>query len=149
MKHLHTRYVYPSNLPAVQASEITIAELIGQVYEDAPVAMRTRLVGQLMHPLGVLALLAVANGIFAKAWFHSVWPGTQVRFEDLSKVRAQDINTLVERVQQISVETIDGLAQVLAGSPMLVGSAAATILATILLRRSSAGRNVSTVTCPV
>ena len=149
MKHLHTRYAYPSNQPTVQSSEITISELVGQVYQDAPATVRTRLIELLIRPLGVLALLAVANGIFAKAWFHSAWPGTQVRLEDVTKVRAEDIVSLADRVQQVSVEAVDGLAQVLAGSPMLAGSAAAAILATILLRRSSADRNVSTVTCPV
>lgn len=149
MNHFHTRYVYPSNQPAVQASEITISELVGQVYQDAPAAVRTRLVEQLIRPLGVLALLAVANGIFAKAWFHSAWPGTQVRLEDVNKVRAVDIVSLVDRVQQVGVETLDGLAQVLASSSTLAGSAAAVILATILLRRSGAGRNMSFATCPV
>lgn len=136
----------PQNFPigvtavqsGLQASEISIPELVGQVYEAAPVAERTRLLKHLMRPLGILSLVAVANGIFAKAWFRS--PDLQLRLEDVGNVQVTDVIALVDRVQQVSVEAVDGLAQLVAGSPLLAGSAAAAMLVTVLLQRARTRR---------
>src|SRR4051812_18284202 len=43
-------------------SEAAIAQLVGQVYEIAPPAERSRLLEHLLKPLGVLSLVAIANG---------------------------------------------------------------------------------------
>ena len=126
--------------PGCQTSEITIPQLVGQVYEAAPVAERTRLIEYLIRPLGVLSLMAVANGIFAKAWFRSEWPDMHVRLEDVNTVSAVDVIALADRVQQVQVEAIDGLAQLLASSSVLAGSAAAVMLVAVLLKRSRTRR---------
>jgi hypothetical protein len=47
---------------------------------------------------------------------------------------------LVEHVQQVSVETVDGLAQLLARSPVLAGSAAAALLTSWLMQRARSRR---------
>lgn len=122
-------------------SEISIAQLVGQVYESAPAAERSRLLEQLLRPLGVLSLVVVANGIFAKIRFRSSWPDLHVRLEDAQNVQASDIITLVNYVQQVSVQAINDLAGVLATSPVLMGSAAAALLMTLLLQRNRARRS--------
>ena len=123
-----------------QASAHTISELVGQVYEAAPPAERSRLLEQLLPPLGVLSLVAIANGIFAKVRFRGGWPELHVRLEDAQNVQASDVITLVDHVQQISVQAVDGLAQMLASSPVLTGSAAAALLMTLLLQRARSRR---------
>ena len=127
---------FASRQAGLQTSEISIPELVGEVYEAAPLAERKRLIGYLMRPLGVLSLVAVANGIFAKARFRSTWPDMQLRLEDVGNVQPSDVVALVDRVQQVSIEAIDGLAQLLTASPLLAGSAAAIILVTVLMQRS-------------
>ena len=123
-----------------QVSEASIAQLVGQVYESAPVAERSRLIEQLLRPLGVLSLVAVANGIFAKIRFRSGWPDLHVRLEDVQNVQASDIIVLVNHVQQVSVQAVNDLAGVLAASPVMMGSAAAALLMTLLLQRSRTRR---------
>jgi hypothetical protein len=123
-----------------QMPEISIAQLVGQVYESAPPAERRRLLEHLLRPLGMLSLLAVANGIFAKIWFRGGWPNMRVQLEDAQKVQASDVITLVNYVQQVSVHAVDGLADVLATSPVLTGSAAAALLLTVLVRRARTRR---------
>lgn len=118
-----------------QVSEAAIAQLVGQVYELAPPAERTRLLEHLIKPLGVLSLAAVANGIFASIRFRG-WPDLNVRVEDVQNVQARDVITLVNYVQQVSVHAVDGLARLLAASPVMTGSAAATLLVTLLVQRS-------------
>lgn len=126
--------------PGFQPSDISIPQLVGEVFDAAPLAERKRLIGYLMRPLGVLSLVAVANGIFAKARFRSTWPDMQLRLEDVSNVQPSDVVALVDRVQQVSVEAVDGLAQLLAASPVLSGSAAAAVLVAVLLQRSRSRR---------
>lgn len=125
-----------SRPPAIQGQEKTVAQLVGEVFDAAPLAERKRLIGYLMRPLGVLSLVAVANGIFAKAMFRSTWPDVQLRLEDVSQVQTSDVVALVDRVQQVSVTAMDGLAQLLTGLPLLAGSAAAAMLVAVLVQRS-------------
>lgn len=121
-------------------SEAAIAQLVGQVYEFAPPAERRRLLEHLIRPLGVLSLVAVANGIFASIRFRSGWPDLNVRMEDAQNVQPGDVIALVDYVQQVSVNAVDGLAHLLSASPVLTSSAAATLLITVLVQRARTRR---------
>ena len=123
-----------------QVSEISIAQLVGQVYESAPPAERSRLLEHLLKPLGVLSLVAVANGIFATIRFRSGWPDIHIRPEDAQNVQASDVITLVNHVQQVSFHAVDGLATMLASSPVTTGSAATALLITVLVKRARSRR---------
>lgn len=118
------------------ASEAEIAQLVGQVYAIAPPTVRTRLLEHLLRPLGVLSLVAVANGIFASIRFRSGWPDLHVNVEDAQNVQPGDVITLVSHVQQVSIHAVNGLADMLATSPVMTGSAAAALLVTLLVQRS-------------
>ena len=103
--------VYDSAQPDVKSR--MLAQLVGKVFEAAPSALQSRLLHQLMRPLGLLSLLVVANGVFAKLWFRSTWPDMQTQLEDAPNVQASDVILLVEYVQQVSVDAVDGVAQLL------------------------------------
>lgn len=117
-------------------SETAIAQLVGAVYEAAPPAERSRLLAHLIKPLGVLSLVAVANGIFASIRFRAGWPDLKVPLEDVQNVQVVDVISLVTRVQQVSLQALDGLTSVLTSSPALTSSAAAALLLTVLLQRA-------------
>jgi hypothetical protein len=125
---------YGSALPEVKSR--MLAQLVGKVYETAPPTLQSRLLHQLIRPLGILSLLAIANGIFAKLWFRSTWPEMQVQLEDAQNIRTSDVILLVEHVQQVSMDAVDGLAHLLAVSPLMTSSAAAAVLVTLLMNRS-------------
>jgi len=114
----------------------TIAQLVGQVYESVPPAEQSRLIEFLLRPLGVLSLVSVANGIFANIRLRSDWSDIHVRPEDVQNVQASDIISLVNHVQQVSVHAVNGLASILATSPVMTGSAAAALLVTVLMQRA-------------
>lgn len=126
--------------PDQPVSEAAIAQLVAEVYEIAPPVERSRLLEHLLRPLGVLSLVAIANGIFANIRFRSGWPDIHVRTEDAQNVRAGDVIALVNHVQQVSVHAVDGLAHQLAASPVLTSSAAASLLITLLLQRARTRR---------
>jgi hypothetical protein len=117
-------------------ADMSIPELVASVYESAPPAERGRLLEQLLRPLGILSLFGVAGGIFARARLHGGWQDLHIRLEDIQAVRASDVTALVDYAQQVSVEAVDGLAQLLTASPVLSASAAAVLLATLLARRA-------------
>ncbi|MDE2452107.1 MAG: hypothetical protein KGL43_00815 [Burkholderiales bacterium] len=128
--------VDPAAAPEPPATEDRIPELVGAVYALAPAPERGRMIEHLLRPLGVLSLVAVAGGIFAKIRFRSGWQDMHVRLDDLLNVKPGDVVALADHAQQVSVETVDSLAQMLAASPMLAGTAAAVLLATLLIQRS-------------
>lgn len=123
-----------------QVSEITIAQLVGEVYESAPPVEKSRLLEHLLRPLGVLSIVAVANGIFASIRFRGGWQDMHVRPEEAQNVQASDVITLVNHVQQVSFHAVDGLAKMLAASPVMTGSAAAALLVTVLMQRARSRR---------
>ncbi|WP_394788922.1 hypothetical protein [Rhodoferax sp.] len=125
-----------------QVSDDRIAQLVGQVYAAGPAAEQSRLLEHLLRPLGVLSLVAVANGIFAQFRFRSGWQDLHVRMEDAQNVRSSDVEALVHHVQQVRVEAVDGLVKILIASPVMAGSAAAALLVTVLVQRAR-GRRAS------
>ncbi len=122
------------------ASDITIPQLVGKIYHAAPASERCRMLDYLIKPLGALALVGVCNGIFTKIWFRNGWHDFHVGPEDVQIVQAIDVISLVDYVQQTSAESINGLASLLTTSPLMVYSAAAAMLVTILVRRTQTRR---------
>ena len=121
---------------APSAPDLQIPDLLAQVYEAAPAAERCHLLEQLLQPLSLLSLVAVAGGVFAQIRLRCGWQQLDVRLDDLQNVRSADVAALVDYAQQVSVETVDGLAQMLSAMPVLSGSAAAALLVAMLLRRA-------------
>lgn len=121
-------------------SNTPIADLLGEVYESAPPAERSRLLAHLLRPLSLLSLAAVADGIFADIRLRGGWPDLQVRLEDAQRVHVSDVIALADYVQQVSIESIQTLTRMLTVSPMVTGSAAAALLMTVLVQRAQARR---------
>jgi hypothetical protein len=124
----------------LQVSDSTIAHWIGQTFELAPDTDRRQLLVPLLRPLGLLSLAAVAGGVFTRIRLNSAWPELRVPGVDLGRLRGSDVAALADHVQQVSVESVDSLAQVLAQSPVLAGSALTALLITVLLQRAHARR---------
>jgi hypothetical protein len=127
-------------LPGCHVDEVSVPQLVGEVYTAAPAADKARLLQFLLPTLGVMPLIVVANGLFARMRFRDGWSNFHVRLDDLQQVRANDVVSLVERVQQAGSQVLDGLAQTLASSPALATTAAAGILIVLLTRRAAERR---------
>jgi len=118
-------------------TDAEVPVLLAQVYEIAPPTGRTRLLTQLMQPLGLLSLVAVAGGVFAKLRFRDAPGPLNLRIEDTLLIGAEEVRALAEHAQQVSVETVDALRLWLTQGPVLAGSAAALLLVQLLKRRSA------------
>jgi len=124
--------VYSSAAPALQSD--MVSKLVGKVYQTAPPDERGLLIRCLMQPLGILSLLAVANGVFAKIRLQGGLSGLSSR---LDEVQVDDVIELANFAQQVSEQAMHSLAQWLSASPVLVSSAAAAILVKILMDRAT------------
>jgi hypothetical protein len=113
-----------------------VPQLVAEVYEAAPQEERRVLLAALLRPLGLLSLAAIGNGVFAHLRLRGGWPEFRPAVEDLNRVRGSDVAALVHHVQQVSVETVQGLAALVKSSPVLAGSAAAAMLVALLVQRS-------------
>ena len=115
--------------------DASVPLLIGQVYESAPASLRAKIVSHLLQPLGLLSLVALANGVFATIRFRAGLAQGSVALDDVVDVQASDVIALADWVQQVSVEVVDGLAQLIGTSALVSGSAAAALLTSLLLQR--------------
>lgn len=109
-----------------------VPTLVAAVYEAAAPAERKHLLEQLLQPLGLLSLAAVANGMFARFGLRGGWTPLQLQADEVQSVQSQDVAVLADYLQQLGIHTFDGVCQVLSNSPALMGTAAATVLLALL-----------------
>jgi hypothetical protein len=129
-----------------QAQDHMLAKLVGKVYETAPPPIKIRMLEQLLRPAGLLSLIAVANGVFARIRFRGGWPEARLQLDDLQTIQASDIVALVEHVVQMGGAALDGLGDVLLCAPDLAGSGAAAVLVRILQQRAGEHRSQDRLT---
>lgn len=130
--------VYQS-APPVTKSRL-LSQLVGKVYETAPAVEKSRLIEHLMRPLGILSLVAIANGIFASIRLRSASLNLRVGIDEVQKVQTSDVVALANCVQQVSTQAVHGLAQIITASPALASSATAVLLVQILLKQARTQR---------
>ena len=112
-----------------------LSSLLARVYASAGPADRARLLEVLMRPLGLLSLAAVADGLFVSWRLRDRWGPPRVPAEETSRVRDADLAALAEHVLQVSTDILDGVAQALLASPVLLSSTSAALLLVLLMRR--------------
>lgn len=129
---LLAREVYDEASPAVQLR--MRAMLLGKVFESASPETRYRLVTSLMRPLGLLTVMAIANGVFAPLRLRgSVGLGDAQLWLDM---RSSDVVELALQAQQAQPDILTPLAPLLSTPGLLAASAAAVLLAQILGRQA-------------
>ncbi len=115
-----------------------LAQLVAKVFEGAPTALRVQMLEHLLSPVGVVALMTIANGLFTRLRFRGGWPDTHLRVEDVHTVRSEDVMALVLHMAPSHGAVLNALADVLLARPQMAGSGAAAVLLAILLQRTRA-----------
>lgn len=137
--------VYASASPPVRAHILSL--MVGKVYQIAPPTERGLLIKHLMRPVGLLALGAIANGVFTSIRFQGGFNNLQAKMEDLHAIREHDVVSLANHVQQVSAQAVNGLGEILVSSPALAGSTVAIVLIKILMDRTKNRRNDDSRIC--
>ena len=60
--------------PPVPEGADPVPALLGRVYAEAPPPLKSRMLEQLLKPLGLLSLATVCNGAFANLALTRTWP---------------------------------------------------------------------------
>lgn len=129
------RNVYDASQPRVRSRILNL--LLGHAYAASPPPVRQSLLELLIRSVGVLGLVTIAGGVFAKIRLRGGWPDIAVSMEDLQEIRTSDVIALVDYVQKVSIGALADAAHLLANNPALTGSGAVAVLVSILLRRVS------------
>lgn len=124
--------------PAVICRELTIPELVVEVYDEAPaVEDRARLLNPLLAALGILPLASVAGGVFSRLRLADAGVEPGASLERLGQVGSSQVLALVEQAQQADPEAIYGLAGIMQSTPSLCATAAAALLLAVLARQAA------------
>lgn len=138
--------VDPRAAPAPHAGLLhdRIAASVGQLYAQASLAARGRLIETLLRPIGIVALLAVSNGLFARIKAgNAAWQAFRVRDEDIDKVGTQDIVALAALALQVNDNAARDLSAVIGKAPDLAATAAGAALQPLLRTLAAAVRPVA------
>lgn len=105
---------------------------VAGVFREAPAVFRAELVECLMRPMGMLGLVAVADGVFAALRQRHGWAEMQVTLEDAARISADQVLELAAYLQQTAPEVFAQVAQLVGQQPAVAGGLSAVLLLQVL-----------------
>jgi hypothetical protein len=137
------RLVVAARTPARPREERSrAARLVVRLYAGMSTFQRSRLLMQLLRPLGPLARVAVASGAFAGLVSRGVGHSA-VHALDLARFSSDQVFELARFVEQVSPEVLRRIAAAIASNP--AGAPAFTAAAALLLMRLLQERSEASV----
>ena len=112
-----------------------IARVVSRVYRGANGAIRADMLAHLLRPLGLLGLVAVASGAFARLMRRDGIVPDTISAEDMVRYSSEQIRELTLFVHEVNPDALQPLVDQLAQNTM--GVAALSTAALVLLLRSS------------
>ena len=116
-----------------------IARVVSRVYRAANDALRADMLTHLLRPLGVLGLVAVASGAFARLVRRDGLVPNTISTEDIVRYSSEQIRELTMFVHEVNPDALQPLIEQLAQNGM--GIAALSTAALVMLHRRSRGRS--------
>lgn len=110
-----------------------VPRLLARLYRAAAAPLRANILQQLLRPLGLLSVAAVASGAFAGLVHRQRGEGLAASFDELAAFSTEQIGELVQFVVQVSPQAVQEAARVLADAPW--GAAGFSALAALALVR--------------
>ena len=116
-----------------------IARVVSRVYRAANGAVRADMLAHLLRPLGVLGLVAVASGAFARLVRRDGLVPDTISAEDIVRYSSEQIRELTMFVHEVNPDALQPLIEQLAQNGM--GIAAVSTAALVMLHRRSRARS--------
>jgi hypothetical protein len=128
-------------VPAERRWAHGIPELVSQVYYQAPVRLRARLLECLLRPVGPLALVTIAAGAFGRFLYRLQYNAMPISIEDAARVTSDHVLELARYVEQSSPDALMQFGTLIADRPVGFASlsGSALLMALTLLKRHQAG----------
>lgn len=115
-----------------------IAKVVSRIYRTANDALRAQMLACLLRPLGVLGLVAVASGCFARLVRRDGLVPESISPEEIVRYSSEQIRELTLFVHEVNPDTLQLLAEQLAQNGM--GIAALSTAALLMLHRGDRRR---------
>jgi hypothetical protein len=112
-----------------------IAKVVSRVYRAANGTLRSDMLTHLLRPLGVLSVVAVASGAFARLVRRDGLVPDTLSAEDIVRYSGEQVRELTMFVHEVNPDALQPLIEQLASNGM--GIAALSTAALVLLHRSS------------
>jgi hypothetical protein len=116
-----------------------IARVVSRVYRAANGAARADMLAHLLRPLGLLGLVSVASGAFARLVQRDGLVPDTISAEDIVRYSSEQIRELTMFVHEVNADALQPLIEQLAQDGM--GIAALSTAALVMLHRRSGGRS--------
>jgi hypothetical protein len=124
---------------ATARKRFEIARVVSRVYRAANGAARADMLAHLLRPLGLLGLVSVASGAFARLVQRDGLVPDTISAEDIVRYSSEQIRELTIFVHEVNPDALQPLIEQLAGHGM--GITALSTAALAMLLRSSRGRS--------
>lgn len=119
-----------------------IARLVSRVYRAADGRVRADMLAHLLRPLGVLGLVSVASGAFARLMRRDGLLPQTISAEDIVRYSGEQVRELALFAHEVNPEALQPLVEQLTQNGMGI-AALSTAALVMLLRRSQAGSALS------
>lgn len=123
-----------TNLSPAAGSPALLPLWVASLYRDAHAGLRAQLLERLLRPMGVLGLVAVADGVFAALRHRHGWQRLQVTAEDTAVVSADQVFQLATYLQERTPEALASLSELLASHPAALATVSGALLWDVLRR---------------
>ena len=97
--------------------------------------IQRKILNTVVRQLGILSLVAVANGIFARAAIQ--WPqaAPNIPLDQVPSIKIEDVWELLDFAYQVSSDVFDGLTQLIVASPKIANTASGLLLVAWIAKR--------------
>ena len=99
--------------PVASLRAVPQADGVAELYRSAEAPVKAKLLECLLRPLGALALVAVAGGVFGALRSRHGWQRLQVLEDDTLEISAEQVRELACYLQQSAPEVFPVLAEML------------------------------------
>jgi hypothetical protein len=118
----------------------SVPELVSQVYQQAPVRLRARLLECLLRPVGPLALVTIAAGAFARFMYRLQRDAMPISLDDAARITSDHVRELARYVEQCNPDALVQFGALIAdrslGFASISGSALLMALSLVKLREA-------------
>jgi hypothetical protein len=105
-----------------------IPELVAELYNDAPAALRPELLECLLRPVGPLAIVTIGTGAFAHLLYRLRFSGVPISLEDAARISSDHVLQLARFVEQCSPHALLRVGSLIAASPICLASVSGSAL---------------------
>ena len=118
----------PAAVPAGEARELVLSQLVSAVYLESAPRLRARLLECLLKPVRPLGLVAVAAGAFGCFVHRENWSRLNISIDEVVQFSADQVFELARYVEQAQPEAFRQVVTLMADNPVCLKTLSGSLL---------------------